>query len=134
MPGSSDNHKYIPLHTKPQIRPNKLWWQPLSIDIPSSYSTVTIVNSAESASGSEEIQDDFQMEDSSTTHKEIFNGDEGEDQTTTLIPPGSENYENLEYDSSTFAYDEEEYFNDNISTATEIIPTTTIIYDQDDEG
>ena len=70
------------------------------------------------------------MEDSSTTHKEIFNGDE-EDQTTTLIP---ENYENLEYDSSTFAYDEEEYFNDNISTATEIIPTTTIIYDQDDEG
>lgn len=130
MPGSSDNHKYIPLHTKPQIRPNKLWWQPLSIDIPSSYSTVTIVNSAESASGSEEIQDDFQMEDSSTTHKEIFNGDE-EDQTTTLIP---ENYENLEYDSSTFAYDEEEYFNDNISTATEIIPTTTIIYDQDDEG
>ena len=130
MPGSSDNHKYIPLHTKPQIRPNKLWWQPLSIDIPSSYSTVTIVNSAESASGSEEIQDDFQMEDSSTTHKEIFNGDE-EDQTTTLIP---ENYENIEYDSSTFAYDEEEYFNDNISTATEIIPTTTIIYDQDDEG
>ena len=130
MPGSSDNHKYIPLHTKPQIRPNKLWWQPLSIDIPSSYSTVTIVNSAESASDSEEIQDDFQMEDSSTTHKEIFNGDE-EDQTTTLIP---ENYENLEYDSSTFAYDEEEYFNDNISTATEIIPTTTIIYDQDDEG
>ena len=74
------------------------------------------------------------MEDSSTTHKEIFSGDEGEDQTTTLIPPGAENYENLEYDSSTFAYDEEEYFNDNISTATEIIPTTTIIYDQDDEG
>ena len=90
MPGSSDNHKYIPLHTKPQIRPNKLWWQPLSIDIPSSYSTVTIVNSAESASGSEEIQDDFQMEDSSTTQKEIFNG---EDQTTTLVPPGAENYD-----------------------------------------
>ena len=133
MPGSSDNHKYIPLHTKPQIRPNKLWWQPLSIDIPSSYSTVTIVNSVESTSGSEEIQDDFQKEDSSTTQKEIFNGDEGEDQTTTLIPLGAENYD-LEYDSSTFAYDEEEYFNDNISTATEIIPTTTIIYDQDDEG
>lgn len=73
------------------------------------------------------------MEDSSTAQKEIFTGDEEEDQTTTLIPPGAENYD-LEYDSSTFAYDEEEYFNDNISTATEIIPTTTIIYDQDDEG
>ena len=130
MSGSSENYKYIPLHTRPPIRPSKLWWQPLSIDIPSSYSTVTIVNSAESVDSEEEYPD-FQMEaESSTIQQE---DDEMEDQTTHVYSPGAENYD-IEYDSSTFAYNDDEYFNGESSTATEIIPTTTIIYDQVDEG
>ena len=80
---------------------------------------------------SEEEYPDFQMEaESSTIQQE---DDEIEDQTTQVYSPGAENYD-IEYDSSTFAYNDDEYFNGESSTATEIIPTTTIIYDQVDEG
>ena len=130
MSGSSDTYKYIPLHTKPPIRPSRLWWQPLSIDIPSSYSTVTIVNSAESTNSEED--NDIQLEESSTIQQEILEEDteESDEEQTTLIPRASEDDNNFEYDSSTMSYEEvDEYFNgDTTISQFETIPTTTIIY------
>ena len=127
--GSSDTYKYIPLHTKPPIRPSRLWWQPLTIDIPSSYSTVTIVNSAESTNSEEDPE--IQLEETSTTQQDIV--EEGteeidEDQTTLIPRADDDNDDEFEYDSSTMSYEEEEYFNGDTTTPTEIIQTTTIAY------
>jgi hypothetical protein len=126
--GATDTYKYIPLHTKPPIRPSRLWWQPLSVDIPSSYSTVTIVNSAESTNSEEGPE--IELEETSTTQQEILEEDteEIDEEQTTLIPRANDDYE-LEYDSSTMSYEEEEYFNGDTTTSpSETIPTTTIIY------
>ena len=132
--GSSETYKYIPLHTRPPIRSSKLWWQPLSIDIPSSYATVTIFNSAESTNSEEK---DFQLEEeASTTHQQEIILDEKEYQTTLTSAENANYYDDLEYESSTIPYDEE-YFNEeeDTTTSTDIIPTmTTNIYDLVDEG
>ena len=138
--GSSETYKYIPLHTRPPIRSSKLWWQPLSIDIPSSYATVTIFNSAESTNSEEEKE--IQLEETSTTNQqEILDEEEKEYQTTLTSSPdeNANDYDDidLEYESSTIPYNED-YFNEDTTTTaavTEIIPTTTTnIYDLVDEG
>lgn len=48
VPGSSDPYKYIPLRGTSTPSP-RLWWQPLTINIPSAYSKVAIQDSAKSS-------------------------------------------------------------------------------------
>ena len=42
--GASDTHRYIPLRSTTTTPRPRLWWQPVSITVPSTYSSVTIVN------------------------------------------------------------------------------------------
>ena len=86
VPGSADPHKYIPLRVKPTSKP-KLWWQPMTINIPSTYSTVTIVNQEK-------------PEETTTTSTTTV-----EEPTTTISPFDgdftTEDYENEDLETTT---------------------------------
>ena len=104
VPGSSNPHKYIPLHTTARPR---LWWHPISVDIPSSYASVTIVNKKDSSTLDKET-----TPFTTTTLQQIT-----EDETTyTTLDPIDE--------TSTIPYDED-YFNSYDETAVTEEPSST---------
>ena len=80
----SDVHQYIPLHTATTTARPKLWWQPVSVDIPS-YSTVTIVNSGENSEETETTTIDEQIETSTTPYddSEFENSTDNDDDEST---------------------------------------------------
>ena len=83
----SDAHKYIPLHTATTTTRPKLWWQPVSVDLPS-YSTVTIVNSGEIFEETETtttLDDDDEQIETSTTPYDFENSTESATEETSTI-------------------------------------------------
>ena len=80
VPGSSDPYKYIPLRGTSTPSP-RLWWQPLSINIPSSYSNVAIQESAKATTAAPD------SESSSSTEARV--------ETTTIETPAGDTDEDL---------------------------------------
>ena len=85
VPGSSNTYRYIPLRATTTTPRPRLWWQPVSM--PSTYSSVTIVNNNNNNRKPPEVNKQLTGSDSVAKKKEdeFFTEDFSEEITTTEI-------------------------------------------------